>query len=199
MKQSITITCNRNDRLVTEHTLGNVMTVTTLFAVDQENDRIPMLGCEIAVYIDGTRNEGLSRKGYIMPFRRYCFSVQSSIDDGSAQLYITAPMPQEVFAEYISRDTFGDMFIIPSIIECVTAGGGRLDTRRLRGVSQKLLQRFKAQVISWVMNRAGLEMSTNQKRFVDEQLAPKKKSVEDFTPEELMQAVLKGEVKLTFK
>jgi hypothetical protein len=193
------IQINRNDAnlYVTEHTIGNVTTMTTLFAVDREEDDIPMIGCEVGVYVDGTRNADLSCKGYIMPFRRYCFSVQSGTGNGSAQLYTTGSVAQDVFAEYISRDTYGDVFIVPQIIECVTALGGHLSLRRIRGVNQKLMQNFKAQVINWVMNRSGLKMSADQQKFVDGQLR-QKKSVEDFTPEELMAAVLRGDVKITF-
>ena len=190
------INTNTNTTLVTEFAIGNTIIMTTLFAVDNEDGSIPMMGCEVNLYIDGERQQGV--KGYIMPFRGYCFSVQASSGRDSGQLYTTGAIAPETFAEFVSHDTHGDVFIIPEIVECVTALGGKLPMRRIRGVSMELLQTFKARVIAWVMNRAGLAMSDDQKKFVEEQLRPKKKSVEDFTPEELMQAVLKGEVKVTF-
>jgi len=192
------INTNTNKELVTEFSVGNTTIITTLSAVEVEDGSIPMMGCEVALYIDGERKQEV--KGYIMPFRGYCFSVQASSGRDSSQIYTTGAIAPETFAEFVSHDTYGDVFIVPQIVECVAALGGKLPMRRIRGVSMDLLQNFKAQCINWVMNKSGKEMSDDQRRFVaDHTVHPnKKKDIKDYTPEQLMEAVLRGEVTLKF-
>lgn len=195
----LTITKNELTVLETQYDLGNVIIVTKLSKVGHQVDKIPMLKIEVFSIIDGKVGE--TKKGYIMPFRRYCFSVQSGTEEPSSQIYMTGAVAPEIFAEIISHDTYGDVFVIPQIVECVTALGGRLPMSRIRGISMELLQNFKAQVINWVMKRSGLEMSEEQNKFVSEQLEPKKpaaSNVRNMTPEQLMEAVIRGQVTLQF-
>ena len=157
---------------------------------------IPM----VCIELRNADTDEVVRKGYLMPFRAYCFSIQSSAARDSGQIYSTAPSPQ-LMRTIAEEDTYGDFCLKAMMLECISRFGGTVDMW-FHSSSNDVIMWFTAMSQRFILGPDKAPKWTEKYAAItpydfltdDEILEPLSK----LTPEKLMEKVIRGEIKLKF-
>lgn len=178
-----------NNNNVYECTIDGVTTRVRPLNINEEikagKDHLPMVAVEVI-----TDDPNKARIGYLMPFRGYAFSIQSSCSkDGGGQCACSACSPK--LAEIAKIDEYGDIALKPIIIEVINRFGGRTDAWF---GGHEVIERFIAESIVFLLNRIGEPAPKWTNKYVES----KKPDLSGITPEEMMKLVIEGKLKISF-